>query len=271
VAELRRVLRGFLPILILILFLLMQGCTGRVGSYGNYRVLKSYNPSKLAIGFRNDDWIATYVTAALKVSAAEGTVHHNAIRWFGSDQISFPADPTAMDNIGAIPPRTLLVGCDVDVYPMSYMVEDRFEGFDVDIARDVCYRLGWSLYFIPIKAENAYIELSSGNIDVAWGGLALDLEATDHTVVYPYMTQEIVLVSRRDTKYRSLSSLKNAKLAMDSSQLFLDTINSDDNLKNSLGEIQRVQGGAEACFKLLNEGKVDCILVYKSALLYFGK
>ena len=58
---------------------------------------------------------------------------------------------------------------------------------------------------------------------------------------------------------------------MDSSQLFLDTINSDDNLKNSLGEIQRVQGGAEACFKLLNEGKVDCILVYKSALLYFGK
>lgn len=267
----RRVFRVFLPVLFIILFLFMQGCTGRVGSFGSYRVLKSYSPSKLAIGFRNDDWIATYVTAAIKVSAAEGTVHNNAMRWFGNDQISFPADSTALDNLGAIPPRTLLVGCDVDVYPMSYKVEDSFEGFDVDLARDVCYRLGWSLYFIPIKAENAYIELSSGNIDVAWGGLVLDLEAKDHTVVYPYMTQELVLVSRGDTRYRSLHSLKGAKLAMDSGQLFLDTINSDEDLKNKLGEIQRVQGGAETCFRLLNEGKVDCILVYKSSLLYFGK
>lgn len=267
----RRLLRGFLPVLLIILLLFMQGCTVGSGSYGNYRVLKSYSPRKLAIGFRNNDWITAYVTAALKVSAAEGTVYNNALRWFGSDEVSFPADPNAMSNLGAIPPRTLLVGCDIDAYPLSYMVEDRFEGFDVDLARDVCYRLGWSLYFIPIKAENAYVELSSGNIDVAWGGLVLDLESTDYTVMYPYMTQELVLVSRRDTKYRSPLNLKGAKLAMDSNQLFLDTINADEDLKNKLGEIQRVQGGAETCFALLNEGKVDCILVYKSSLLYFGK
>lgn len=266
----KKFLRAFLLFSIIALFFFMQGCV-RVGSYGGYRVLKSYNPVKLAIGFRNDDWIATYVTAALKVSAAEGTVHHNAVRWFGSDQVSFPADPNAMNNFGTIPRRSLLVGCDVDAYPLSYMVEDRFEGFDVDIARDVCYRLGWDIYFIPIKAENAYVELSSGNIDVAWGGLALDLEAKDHTVVYPYMTQELVLVSRGDTKYRSLASLKNAKLAIDTSQLSLNTINADEDLRKRLGEIQRVQGGAQACFKLLSENKVDCILVYKSALLYFGK
>ena len=33
--------------------------------------------------------------------------------------------------------------------------------------------------FISIKAENAYVELSSGNVDVRWGGLTLDPDDDD--------------------------------------------------------------------------------------------
>ena len=48
---------------------------------------------------------------------------------------------------------------------------------------------------ISIKAENAYVELSSGNIDVAWGGLALEREDVKYEVTAPYLTNDIVIVT----------------------------------------------------------------------------
>lgn len=68
---------------------------------------------------------------------------------------------------------------------MSYLDGETYSGFDVELAREVCSRLGWEAKFISIKAENAYVELSSGNIDVAWGGLALAREDVNYEVTSP--------------------------------------------------------------------------------------
>ncbi|NLC73236.1 MAG: transporter substrate-binding domain-containing protein [Ruminococcaceae bacterium] len=239
--------------------------------HGRFRILKSYETKQLAIGFRNDDIVRYYVMAALQASAADGTVHNNALHWFGHDPVSIPADKEAMAKIKTVPKRTLIVGVDIDAFPMAYKERDQFRGFDVDLARDVCYRLGWKIEFIPIKAENAYVELSSGNIDVAWGGLALDIGSKQYTTVFPYMEQGLVLVVRDDNRFRSVRKLKGATLAMDSGQYFLDIINADEDLRDRLGAIQRMQGGARACFQSLDTAKVDCILVYKSALWHFAK
>ena len=80
----------------------------------------------------------------------------------------------------------------------------------MELARAVCARLGWTAQFISIKSENAYVELSSGNVDCAWGGLTLDPDETDLRVLTPYLTDELVIITRADTGAKSLRGLKGA-------------------------------------------------------------
>ena len=39
---------------------------------------------------------------------------------------------------------------DADAFPMSYIEGDSYSGFDVELAREVCSRLGWTAKFISI-------------------------------------------------------------------------------------------------------------------------
>lgn len=240
-------------------------------SNGKYRTLETFESRTFAIGFRNDDFVRYYVDAALKELAASGKIHSIAVQWFSDDATVFESDAEALERIGDIPGRTLIVGLDEDAFPMSYADGDSYAGFDVDVARAVCETLGWDLKFIPITSEDAYIELSSGNIDCAWGGLALDTETSDYTVLPPYMTNSLVLIVRSDSGIHSRSRLSGKTLAIDVSAKYMDVLNNDEELKDSLGKVTRLTGGAQACFEALDNGTADAIIVYSVAARYYGK
>lgn len=239
--------------------------------YGRYRTLASFGQEQFAIGFRSDDFVRYYVDAALRVMAADGTIHSIALRWFAEDNTTFAADAKAMDDIGNIPVRTLIVGLDAEAFPMSYADGDTYAGFDVDVARALCDKLGWTVKFIPIKAENAYVELSSGNVDVAWGGLALDTSGKQFVALAPYMTNELVLVVRADSGIRSAGKLKGKTLVMDVAQKYMDALNLDTALRDKFGKITRLTGGAQKCFEALDGGEADAAIVYSVAARYYGK
>mgnify|MGYP000352755940 CR=1 FL=1 len=58
---------------------------------GSYRVVKTLGTEQFRIGFRDGDQAAVYVNAALKVLAADGTVHSLALKWFGTDDTTLTA------------------------------------------------------------------------------------------------------------------------------------------------------------------------------------
>ena len=209
--------------------------------------------------------------AALKVLAADGTIHGIALTWFADDPTVFESDADALEKVGTLPVRELIVGLDPDAFPMSYADGDSYAGFDVDLARAVCDRLGWSVRFIPIKAETAYEELNSGDVDVAWGGLALDTSGKKFIALPSYMTNELVLVVRTDSGIRGVSGLKGRTLAMDVDQKYMDALSQDASLKDSLGQVTRVTGGAQKCFEALDGGQADAVIVYSVAARYYGK
>ena len=130
------------------------------------------------------------------------------------DRVFVHIHPGQLEQVGQAAPRTLLVGVDADAFPMSYIEGDSYSGFDVELAREVCSRLGWTAKFISIKAENAYVELSSGNIDVAWGGLALEREDVKYEVTAPYLTNDIVIVTLAQGGAKTPAGLKGDTLAM---------------------------------------------------------
>lgn len=249
------------------LILPLAGC-GKVT--GRYRVLETLATQEFSIGYRENDYVRYYVDAALQTLAADGTVSTLAYKWFGEDKTSFSKNINALEQAGQAAPRTLLIGVDADAFPMSYLDGDTYSGFDVELAREVCSRLGWEAKFISIKAENAYVELSSGNIDVAWGGLALEREDVDYEVTSPYLTNDIVVVTLAQGGPKSLRGLKDGTLAMTVEQKFMDALNGNEKLVERLGQIKRVSGGTQSLFDMLNSGSVNAIVVYSLALNYYG-
>ncbi|NLG24763.1 MAG: amino acid ABC transporter substrate-binding protein [Clostridiales bacterium] len=90
----------------------------------------------------------------------------------------------------------LVMGLDDSFPPMGFVNEDNeIVGFDVDVAREVCARLGVALKLQPIKWDAKDLELSSGNIDCIWNGMSItpDRQAS-MALSAAYMKNQIVLV-----------------------------------------------------------------------------
>ncbi len=260
----------------LLLALALCCCTACSKTVGSYRVVKTLSTEQFRIGFRDGDQAAVYVNAALKVLASDGTVHSLALKWFGTDNTTFDSDAGALDALGDIPQRTFIMGLNEERFPMSYADGDGYSGFDVELAQAVCARLGWTLQYQSIANRNAYVELSSGNVDCAWGGMVLDqTDSKDSkkkqklTLTAPYLENKLLLIVRGDSKYRTGSSLKGTTVLLGTDETYTDALSSEEKLMKNFGAAQRVTGGSKACFEALSAGECAAIVADSTALAYY--
>ena len=86
-------------LLVCVLALSLCACGKTVGSY---RVLKTLGSESFRIGYRQGDYVAVYIDAALKTLAADGTVHGLAIKWLGADEVTMEADSAALEALGEL-------------------------------------------------------------------------------------------------------------------------------------------------------------------------
>ena len=237
------------------------------GGSGKYRVVKTLGTQEYSIGFRNGDSTYHYIDRALKELSYEGAIDELCYKWFGDDStVSFPKKKNAMKDIGYVEPRTFIIGVDLDSFPMCYSNGVEYEGFDVELAQKVCDKLGWVLKVQPIHSEDAYIELNSGNIDCAWGGVVLDKECPDYTILVTYMSTDLVLAG----KSSSGGSVRGKVLYMGTTQYCLDVMEDSGSVSRKLGQITRVQGGTTDYFNALDNGKCDLILTTEAAVEYYN-
>ena len=264
---------------LLLACMMLLSLTGCAEEVGDYRILRTVGEESFSIGYRVGDTVALYVDAALRTLAAEGTVHKLAIQWLGTDNTAMEEDADALDELGTIPKRTLIVGVSESCFPLSYSEDGEFSGFDIALAKAVCKRLGWEVTFQAIARSDIYIQLSSGNVDCIWGGMPMDDVNLDDkgnekpmsqqlAVSEPYLKNEIILVTRGDTEFSTLGKLNGETLMMDSGPQYIDALSSS-GLQDRFGQIQRVNGGAQQCFNALRTGQCAAILTDSVALSYY--
>lgn len=255
-------------ILILSVCLSCAACGGKNG-YGVKPTLTLVEQD-YSLAFRNNDPIIYYVVAAIKVLAAEGKVDELAIKWFGSKAVNFESDASALDDLAVPENKTFIIGVDTNSFPLVYMSNGTPWGFDIELAIAVAERLGWQLLEQPIEKENVYAELASGNIDCAWGGIALDpkeIQDEKYTQYGPYIHNDIVIASRDGV---SMGSLKGKTLAMPTTPEAYDALMNDEVTLNKLGNVIRLVGGTTECFEYLYAGKCDVILTDSTSLMYYN-
>lgn len=242
----------------------------------NYRVrdIETLESQDYSLAFRDNDPLYFYVTGALKVLAANGKIDELANKWFGANVVNFERDATALDEIGMPEPgRTLIIGVDVNSFPMVYFSNDTVFGFDIELATAVTDFLEWNLKAQSIEKENVYNELQSGNIDVAWGGIALNEKELDeglYTQYGPYIHNDIVIASLSSSTIWNAARLRGKTLAIPSTPEAMADLETNESLMNRLGSIKRLVGGTTECFNALYSGQCDAVLTDSTAVTYYN-
>ena len=243
---------------------------------GGYKIkiLTTLVEQEYSLAFRNDDLVRDYVVAAIEELNAEGYVDDLSRKWFGDTIVRFGKKAGALSALPPPEPRNFLLGVDINSFPMAYVQNGtNYWGFDVELADAVCKKLGWDRQVISIEKENVYVELYSGNIDCAWGGIALnekELAADKYTQYGPYVHNDIVVAARAGSRVWNSARLSGRNMAMCTTPEAMAALETDEKLMNRLGRITRLVGGTTECFAYLYGAKCDAVLTDSTAVYYYN-
>ncbi|MBR2913847.1 MAG: transporter substrate-binding domain-containing protein, partial [Oscillospiraceae bacterium] len=71
----------------------------------------------------------------------------------------------------------IILGLDATFKPMGFTDEnDQIVGFDIDVAKEVCKRMGVSLELYAVNWDTKEQDLNAGTIDLIWNGLSVSDE-----------------------------------------------------------------------------------------------
>lgn len=160
---------------------------------------------------------------------------------------------------------TLVLGLDDAFPPMGYKDTETGDiiGFDIDIAKEVCSRLGIELKLQPIDWNNKQSELENGNVDCLWNGFSKTPERDEQfNLSIPYMKNEQIILVKTDSDYQALEDLAGKTIGVQADSSAESALEAEENkeFKDSLGEIVKIEDYAMAVLEIQN-GTIDAISI----------
>ena len=128
-------------------------------------------------------------------------------------------------------------------------------------------------YSLAFRNDDSTYNYVTGNIDCAWGGIALDqkeIDAGKYTQYGPYVSNNIVVAGRNGSTIWNKLKLGGRTMAMCSTEESMAALETDPKLAKRLGQIIRLAGGTLECFEYLYSGKCDVVLTDSTALYYYN-
>lgn len=153
----------------------------------------------------------------------------------------------------------LVLGLDDSFPPMGFRdKENNIVGFDIDLATEVCARLGVKLKTQPISWDAKEQELNTGKIDCIWNGMSVDSSrAAAMNLSTPYLKNRMIFTVK-DKALANLAALVGKKIAVQNgstAQKLLDASEAGKAAKeivpfddNQTALLDLEKGGVDAVF-----------------------
>ncbi len=159
---------------------------------------------------------------------------------------------------------TLILGLDDSFPPMGYRDENNeIVGFDIDLAREVCQRLGVELVLQPIDWDAKEMELATGNIDCIWNGMSDTPERQESMALSKdYLNNKIVFLVK-DPAFKDREDLVGKKVGVQAGSYAEELLETDPayaDYYKSLGEVLAYPDYLTAIMDMQN-GNIDGILI----------
>ena len=108
----------------------------------------------------------------------------------------------------------LVVGFDADFPPYGFKSGSEYKGFDLDLAREVCARRGWTFVANPINWDAKDMELNSGSISCIWNGFTMQGREAGYTWSEAYVDNSQVVLVKAGSPIKTLKDLAGKKVGV---------------------------------------------------------
>ena len=169
------------------------------------------------------------------------------------------AEDASLQNV--LDKKSLILGFDASFPPMGFTDDNGdYVGFDIDVAKEVCARLGVDLVLQPIDWSAKDLELNSGNIDCIWNGMTVTDERKESmSLSIPYLNNAQILCVLKDSPIQTVADMAGKTLALQSGSSAAEAVAANADLLASLkGAPVEYSDNALALLDLENGG-VDAV------------
>ncbi len=146
-----------------------------------------------------------------------------------------------------------------DYPPMGFEVNGVVTGFDIEIAKEVCIRLGVEPVFQYIDWDSKVMELNNKNIDVIWNGLTITA-AREKEILFskPYFNNKIVIMTLVGNTINAIGDLSGLKVGVELASSGQEALEGS-SVFSTIGEEVKFTSISEAVLDL-NAGNIDAIV-----------
>lgn len=164
---------------------------------------------------------------------------------------------------------TFILGLDDSFPPMGFRNEsNEIIGFDIDVAKEVCKRLGVELVLQPISWTAKEQELNSYNIDCIWNGMSVNDERKEKmSLSIPYLKNSMSFVVKDGNNIISLDSLKGKKIGVQSGST-AEEILKESEIYSQISEVISYQDNITA-FMDLEINQIDSVFLDNVVANYY--
>lgn len=171
---------------------------------------------------------------------------------------------SGVDNsLEALKARGVFVlGLDDAFPPLGFRDDaNNIVGYDIDLAAEVCKRLGVELKCQPIDWAAKEQELNTGNIDCIWNGFTMTPEREEAlSFTKPYLDNAQVVIVRSDAGIASLADLAGKKIGLQAGSSAADAVEVNPEFKATLAEVVEFKDNLTALMDL-EIGGVDGVVM----------
>lgn len=162
-------------------------------------------------------------------------------------------DPGVDNSLEDLKARGVFVlGLDDSFPPLGFRDEaNNIVGYDIDLATEVCKRLGVQLKCQPIDWAAKEQELNTGNIDCIWNGFTMTPEREEAlSFTKPYLDNAQVVIVRKADGFTKLADLKGKKVGLQAGSSAAEAVEANPDFKASLKEIVEFKDNLTALMDL---------------------
>ncbi len=160
--------------------------------------------------------------------------------------------------------KTFIMGIDPEYPPFSYIDDDgNYSGFDVEICRAACEKLGWNFEVFGVNWDEKLVQLDAKECDCIWSGMTIldSMKEAGYVLSAPYYDSTQVLLVKEDSGYASSADLSGKVVAVQLGTSGESLLNGDlADLAATFENVITCDSFLK-CFTELDGGAVDAVFV----------
>ncbi len=201
---------------------------------------------------------------------ADGKAGEIAKKWFDSDvmlrNVDFPRELKASEDDTSLQyvldKGEFILGLDETFPPMGFRDEKgEIIGFDIDLATEVCSRLGVKLKLQPIKWTAKEMELSGKTIDCIWNGMSVDDERIEKfDLSKPYIANKQIIIVSEESGIKTKADLAGKRIGVQADSSAIGAVQADKATADSFASLDQYDSNDDAYLDL-KAGRIDALVV----------